>query len=113
MRTTPLLSECIDIRCRAPACLASRPTVVCPPGCSKERATQAIPQQSYKDIHAPVPPRGCLDCLRKELNQPDDHPPRLCPPGWKPIPGMPLGGTNDKFENEAFLNTFDCHEQPV
>lgn len=113
MRTAPPSSECIDPRRKAPACLAAQPMLVtvCPPGCPKAKAAQANPQQSYRDIHAPAPPRGCLDCIRKEVNHTECHAPRPCPPGTKPIPERPLGGA--RGEIEEFLNTFDCQEQLV
>lgn len=91
MRPVPPSSESIE-----PAC---------PHGCPKEKA---ILQQSYRDIHAPAPPRGCVDCIRKELIHPEYQASRPCPPGTKPIPEG-----RATVENEAFLNTFDCQEQPV
>lgn len=105
-------AECTDLRCKSSRCVEPRPKR-CPPGCPKQRFIHMMPEQPYRDNHAASPPGGCLDCTRKEAEQPSYHKPRPCPPGSKPIPPKPLGGAPDLYEAETFLDTFDCQEQPV
>lgn len=117
MRTTTQAAECTSVRCPAPACTAGRPT--CLPGCPKVKAMEMLPDIPYGDIHeAPRPAQGCLDgelvTQEQQLyNGPTPPGPRTCPPGTKPIPKRPPGVKRDRFESDAFLDTFDCQEQPV
>ncbi|KAG0560744.1 hypothetical protein KC19_9G009500 [Ceratodon purpureus] len=104
-------AECTDPRCQSSRCIGPRPTT-CPPGCPKQKVIHMMPEQPYRDIHAAPPPGGCLDCTRKEPEKPSYHKPRPCPPGSKPIPPKPLGGSSDIYGTETFLDTFDCQEQP-
>jgi hypothetical protein len=101
-------TDCTDLRCKSSRCIGPRPKT-CPPGCPKQKIIHMMPEQPYRDIHAASPPGGCLDCTRKEREQPSYHKPRPCPPGTKPI----LPKALDRNGTETFLDTFDCQEQPV
>lgn len=100
-------TDCTDLRCKSLRCIGPRPKT-CPPGCPKQKVIHMMPEQPYRDIHAAPPPGGCLDCTRKEREQPSYQKPRPCPPGTKPIPPKAL----DRNGTETFLDTFDCQEQP-